>query len=126
MLKQARLFAVAAIAVLLSRLQRRGASPPAFSTTLKPQAEDRELTTVSTFVAQDNATGELVRIYPTRDTIDALRATEAGQRELQARRRLTYHGGPVQTAPKIYVVFWGSAWNSSGDPNGVAARLKAF
>lgn len=38
---------------------------------------------------------------------------------------LLYGGGPVQTAPKIYVVFWGSGWNtSSGDPDGVQALLK--
>ena len=31
---------------------------------------------------------------------------------------MTYHGGPVQTAPKLYIVEWGN-W-SSGDPDGVA------
>jgi hypothetical protein len=40
---------------------------------------------------------------------------------------VVYGGGPVQTAPRVYVVFWGSAWNTAGgDPNGVAARVKAF
>jgi hypothetical protein len=40
---------------------------------------------------------------------------------------LLYNGGPVQTAPKIYVVFWGSSWNSStGDPNGMRAYLFNF
>lgn len=40
---------------------------------------------------------------------------------------LLYNGGPVQTAPKIYVVFWGSAWNStSGDPNGMKPYLLDF
>ncbi len=38
---------------------------------------------------------------------------------------MTYHGGPVQTAPKIYVDLWGS-WGSSGDPNGVATYYKNF
>lgn len=28
---------------------------------------------------------------------------------------LTWHGGPVQTTPKIYIVFWGSKWTTS-DP----------
>jgi hypothetical protein len=66
----------------------------------------------------------MVHIYPTRDIIDAMHQT--GGRTTQATTPLLYHGGPVQTAPKIYVVFWGSAWNGSGDPSGVAARLKAF
>ncbi len=39
---------------------------------------------------------------------------------------LTYHGGPIQTAPKIYVVSWGSAWNSSGDPDGEKAYYTKF
>lgn len=40
---------------------------------------------------------------------------------------MTYHGGPVQTAPKIYVVHWGSAtqWGS-GDVDGVATYYQNF
>lgn len=42
---------------------------------------------------------------------------------------LTYHGGiggiGVETAPKIYVVFWGSQWNNN-DPSGEAAILQSF
>jgi serine protease len=32
---------------------------------------------------------------------------------------MTYHNGPVQTAPKLYIVLWGN-WSSTGDPDGVA------
>jgi serine protease len=41
---------------------------------------------------------------------------------------MTYHGGPVQTAPKIYVDEWGSAsqWSSTGDPDGVASYYIKF
>lgn len=39
---------------------------------------------------------------------------------------LLYNGGPIQTAPKIYVVFWGSAWTTTGDPNGVASYYVNF
>ena len=41
---------------------------------------------------------------------------------------MTYHGGPVQTAPKIYVVHWGSAsqWGSSGDIDGVASYYQNY
>lgn len=42
---------------------------------------------------------------------------------------LIYGGGTggigVETAPKIYVVFWGSQWNSN-DPSGEAAILQSF
>lgn len=50
----------------------------------------------------------------------------------QARHRgtvnLTYHGGVggigVETAPKVYLVFWGSQWSS--DPSGEATILNTF
>jgi serine protease len=65
------------------------------------------------------------------------------ERERQARSsrgagtsggNLYYHGGTsdgaagsigVETAPKVYLVFWGSQWNSS-DPSGEAALLQNF
>jgi serine protease len=118
---------MAAIAALLTACGGGAGQTIPAPSQVQPQSETREFTSISTFVAQNNDTGEFVRVFPTRDTIDALRATQVGQRELQATNNLTYHGGPVQTNPKIYIVFWGSAWNtSSGDPNGVATRLKAF
>lgn len=36
--------------------------------------------------------------------------------------KMTYHGGPVQTAPKLYVVFWD--WKS--DPDGIRPYLLKF
>jgi hypothetical protein len=39
---------------------------------------------------------------------------------------LEYHSGPVQTAPRIYLLFWGPNWFTSGDPYGVANRLHDF
>ncbi len=45
---------------------------------------------------------------------------------LRRTRNMTYHGGAVQTAPKIYVVFWGSEWNGSGDPDGVMNYYTQF
>jgi serine protease len=41
---------------------------------------------------------------------------------------MTWHGGPVQTTPKIYVDFWGSSsqWSSTGDPDGVASYYTSF
>jgi hypothetical protein len=39
---------------------------------------------------------------------------------------LKFLGGVVQTAPRIYLVFWGPNWFRGGDPSGVANRLHAF
>ena len=42
---------------------------------------------------------------------------------------LDYHGGVggigVETAPRVYLVFWGSQWNNN-DPSGEAGRLQSF
>jgi hypothetical protein len=124
-LSKARLFAIAAISALLTACNNGGAAPPA-NPRLQAQAQDREFMSVSTFVAQNVTTGESVRVFPTREVMEAYRATEAGQRFVQATNNLTYHGGPVQTAPKMYVVFWGSSWNGSGDPSGVKSRMLSF
>src|SRR5215467_6325621 len=37
---------------------------------------------------------------------------------------LSYHGGNVETAPKVYLVLWGSQW--SNDPSGEAGILQDF
>ena len=119
-------FAVAATAAVLTACGGGQTSSPVPPAQTQAQAEDRELTVLSTFTAQNSVTGETVRIFPTRETIDALRATPDGSRTIQATTPLTYHGGPMQTNPKIYVVYWGSAWNGSGDPQGVRSRANAF
>src|SRR3954451_5822137 len=41
-------------------------------------------------------------------------------------KMLLYHGGHMQTAPRIYLVYWGPSWFSGGDPYGVAQRLNSF
>jgi hypothetical protein len=69
-------------------------------------------------------TGRMVHYFPTKTTADAVRATTAVH---PAANNLLYGGGPIQPNPKVYVVFWGSTWNSStGDPNHVATLLKNF
>jgi hypothetical protein len=126
-LSKTKLFAVGAMAALLTACQGGQATPPKLDTNIKTASADRELQSLSLFEAQNVDTGEHVRIYPTREVVDAFRLTQAGLRATEATTPLTYHGGPVQTNPKMYVVFWGSAWNSSsGDPQGVAARMKSF
>lgn len=42
---------------------------------------------------------------------------------------MTYHGGPVQDSPTVYVVYWGSQWGSgsiTNDPNGEASLQSSF
>jgi len=62
-------------------------------------------------------------------------ATEARQKSGKAGRRggasnnLSYRGGiggiGVETAPKVYLVFWGAQWNNN-DPSGEAGILTSF
>ena len=126
-MKQARLFAVAAVSALLTACNNGGATPPAMPRAVQPSSDVREFQSISTFVAQNTSTGEFVRVFPTHEVMDAFRATDAGQRFTQATNNLTYHGGPVQTDPKIYVVYWGSSWNSStGDPKGLRSYYNGF
>jgi len=126
-LYKTKFFALAAMAALLTACQGGQATPPTPPSQLQTQSEDRELQSLSLFEAQNINTGETVRVFPTREAVDAFRLTQAGQRATEAASNLTYHGGPIQTTPHMYVVFWGSTWNNStGDPNGVAAKMKSF
>jgi serine protease len=122
-MQKARLFAVAAVSALLAACSSGGNQvvPPAQN--LQPSSADRGLTPLSRFTARDEATGTIVHVLPTRDVFSA---TASNARATQSTNTLLYGGGPVQTAPKIYVVFWGSAWNGSGDPNGVKNQLINF
>ncbi|HEY0382423.1 MAG TPA: hypothetical protein VGC72_09510 [Candidatus Elarobacter sp.] len=126
-MSQTKLFAVAAMSALLTACQGGQATPPPQPGQLTTQSEVRELQSLSLFEAQNVATGERVRVFPTREAVDAFRVAQAGNRVTEATTPLTYHGGPIQTNPKMYVVFWGSSWNNStGDPQGVKSRMLAF
>jgi hypothetical protein len=50
----------------------------------------------------------------------------AAQRDATSSKMLRYHGGVIQKAPRIYLVYWGPNWFSGGDPDGVANRLNLF
>src|SRR5271165_528534 len=58
----------------------------------------------------------------------AQRAREAGGPLVSTANDLTYHGGiggiGVETAPKIYLVLWGSQWKN--DPSGESSLLQSF
>jgi serine protease len=128
---KARLITLAAATALLTACGGGGGGTlPAGTTPATTSSSDQtqEYTRVSTFTARNTLTGETVRIFPTMQVL----STELGTRFPDASKNakpasnLLYNGGPVQTSPKLYVVFWGSAWNGSGDPDGVRAQLKAF
>jgi len=121
---KARLLALLCAAAILAACAGGGGQAIPSSGNTTASSNDRELTTLSTFSAIDSATGTIVHIYPTREIIDTLHSS--GARTPQATSPLLYHNGPIQTGPKLYVVFWGSAWSGSGDPYGVASLLKSF
>jgi len=62
-------------------------------------------------------------------TLDAVRAARAAAKRTSPSVELTYGGGTsgigVETAPKIYLVVWGSQWNGN-DPSGEVETLNSF
>ncbi len=63
-------------------------------------------------------------------TVEAVAAARAGGPfGASSTSNLSYHGGlgsiGVETAPKIYLVLWGSQWNNN-DPSGEAAIVQGF
>ena len=74
-----------------------------------------------------------VLIHATVDTMDQYRKAQGIRQPSHhgggGGGNLTYHGGNggigVETAPKIYLVLWGSQWNNN-DPSGEAAQLQSF
>ncbi len=74
-----------------------------------------------------------VVIYPTVEQAQSMRAEakkgRPGGGGSSTTSNLSYHGGTggigVETAPKIYLIFWGSQW-ANNDPSGEAAILESF
>jgi serine protease len=72
-----------------------------------------------------------VTIHPTVEAMDQFRkqnAHNAASGAASTTNQLYYHGGVggigVETAPKVYLVLWGSQWSS--DPSGEAQILENF
>jgi serine protease len=73
-------------------------------------------------------------VHPTREAMEKFREANkeakpgGGGGQASTSADLYYHGGVggigVETAPKIYLVLWGSQWSS--DPSGEAAILESF
>ncbi len=70
-----------------------------------------------------------VSIHATLGSENAARGEAHGHGGGGGSNNLSYHGGlngiGVETAPRIFLVLWGSQWNNN-DPSGEAALLQAF
>jgi len=70
-----------------------------------------------------------VMIHPTVDDANRGRDPHASTGAASTANDLSYHGGTggigVETAPKIYLVLWGSQWNNN-DPSGESSILQTF
>jgi len=104
-----------------------------------PRAADqtgavRPLQMITRRLAVDPQTGAFVRGAL---AYDPVAASERQTQVAAAPINLSYYGGPVQTAPKIYLVWWGRSWASAtpgadpsvpgaGDPHNLRAYAKAF
>lgn len=133
--KFSKLFALGAFASLLAACSSNGGGGTAL-----PNAVSNEspagLRMVSSYMAVGDA-NETVHIFPTHDAaaiggaVGTPHTVVTDSKDICCKAsgaagtagNLLYHGGPVQTSPKIYVVYWGSAWNGSGDPNGLKTLL---
>jgi hypothetical protein len=91
-------------------------APTASSATNAPAA-------FSSSVAQQELLAHAI-IHPTVEAMERERASHRPSRS----SNLTYHGGiggiGVETAPRVYLVFWGSQWSS--DPSNEAAIVQDF
>jgi hypothetical protein len=123
-MQQGKVLAFAAAAALLAACGGGGSSqmvPAGGSGAAKSGASAGRLTMLSKFTAV-GPNGSILRLFPTREALGNPALGVGG-----SAGPLLYGGGPVQTAPHLYVVFWGSGWNSTaGDPNGVMPVLKSF
>jgi len=70
-----------------------------------------------------------VVIHPTVEAAQQAREAARPTKQASTANDLSYHGGVggigVETAPKIYLVLWGSQWNNN-DPSGEEAVLHSF
>jgi len=93
-----------------------GTSLPTASSNVNPAP-----VTVPSYTMRDPQTGAVAHIMLTKELSGVL---PGGHGVIPAAgTSMTWHGGPVQHTPHIYVVYWG--WKGS-DPSGEAARMQSF
>ena len=94
-------------------------------TTLPSQSKPASFTPIGNYTAIGDA-AQTIHFMPSSSSLQSIGSSITPQRHHGGSTNLTYHNGPIQTAPKTYVVYWGSAWSGSGDPDGMAAYLNSF
>lgn len=106
--KTSRILAAAAAAAILAACSSNGSSIPSASVPTGSSPAAR-VPISSPFIAYDGH-GHAAHLFLTRESMHSLRmhGLHAG-----AVSNLTYHGGPVQTTPKVVLVLWGM---SASDP----------
>jgi hypothetical protein len=127
-LKYSRIAAAAAACSILAACGGQSASIPASSSAAAAHTGSSVAAsaTVSRGVfTRINDDGSVVHYFPTRS--DAARAgIDLFAVNGRSARTLAYGGGPIQPNPKVYVVFWGKLWTTTGDPQHLRPYLKSF
>jgi len=101
-------------------------SLPSVPTGVTPDVAPGDFVAMGSFAARGDENAS-IHFLPTVDSFpQPVRGVSGDRTAMAGSNNLIYGSGPVQTAPKLYVVFWGSAWNGSGDPNGLKSLLPAF
>jgi hypothetical protein len=72
------------------------------------------------------ASGTLLGVVPARGARAAAAAPRAGTACSEPNCNMAYHGGPVQTKPRVYVDFWGPKWKNNNTERSVMNLLTAM
>ena len=125
MQKLSRIAALAAIAGLLSACSGAGANAPVQTVPQSISHSGNSAPAAPAFkpVIQDE--GLTLHLVPTRAVANSIRpgARTMSKAQFMVSGVLNWNGGPVQHNPKIYIVYWGSKWNTS---NSVYKTLNSF
>ncbi|HET9095242.1 MAG TPA: hypothetical protein VFN37_01160, partial [Candidatus Baltobacteraceae bacterium] len=106
-----RLLAVAAIASLLSACGGGGVPSVPNASQHQTQTVPGGSTIASRTMVEDGVT---MHVFPARGVTVLSDVTARGVlARASSSGNLAWNGGPVQTAQKIYIVFWGSKWTSN-------------
>ena len=78
--------------------------------------------------AQENESLDHARVHGTVESMETTRAAGRASGGAGTTTNLTFHGGTggigVETAPKVYLIVWGSQWNSNDTSVEVASRSR--
>jgi serine protease len=102
---------LAVAASLLSACTGGGASAPGIPAQVHAAGAESPLTV--------HRNGLTIHLFP-------VRHSDAAAFAASSTNNLIYNGGPIQPAPKMYLIEWGTWTASSGDPDGEGAVLQKF